>query len=193
MHWQMMGWAFLPLLILSVFPHKEPRYLIPVLPFVAILAGAGLWEFLLQIVHSPPGNAGKNQLKAVFLIFIFLGSLLFEMDQYRFRRSESAVVVAKYLRKQGHVNHAAVQQIWRAGGSLYLHGIPVREDLANDSIGDSGYFQSVLERPGLEYIALKDSDIKKYGYETVLAAKGFREVFLSRNIKRERYRLFRRF
>jgi len=39
-------WAFAPIVLLSFLPHKEPRYLVPVIPFWAIMAGFSAWHLL---------------------------------------------------------------------------------------------------------------------------------------------------
>ena len=94
------SWAIIPLVLLSILPHKEPRYLVPIIPFMAVLAGIGLWQWGGKIVRNNRRSLPGKQLLALLLVFTVIASFLFESDRFRFRRSESAVDAARYLMKQ---------------------------------------------------------------------------------------------
>jgi hypothetical protein len=184
-------WALIPLLILSIFPHKESRYLVPVIPFFAAMAGIGLWYWVKQTAENLRLQLPKRQMQALLLSFVFMGSLLFEIDGFRFRRSEAGVDVAKYLSKQKNIQSAAFEQIWRGGGKIYLHKIPHVLDISPDSIGDTRYLMKIINTPGLKIVVLKENDVKKYHYDTLLIKEGFEE-FHVRQKGRDRYRLFKK-
>ena len=45
-------WAWIPLAVLSALPHKEARYLIPITPFVCVLAVAGFSRVVTYVKGS---------------------------------------------------------------------------------------------------------------------------------------------
>jgi hypothetical protein len=184
-------WALSPLLLLSLFPHKESRYLVPVIPFFAAMAGIGVWYWLKETAANPALKLPKRQLQALLLSFAFIGSLLFEVDGFRFRRSEAGVDVAKYLTAQKNIQSVAFEQVWRAGGKIYLHKIPQVLDISPDSIGDPQYLMKIIDTPGLQIVVLKENDVKKYHYDDLLIKKGFEE-FHVRQEGRDKYRLFKK-
>jgi len=184
-------WTLIPLLLLSLFPHKESRYLVPIIPFFAAMAGIGLWYWLKQITENLMLELPKRQLQALLLSFVFMGSLLFELDGFRFRRSEAGVDVAKYLITQKDIHSVAFEQIWRGGGKIYLHKIPNVFDISPDFIGDTQYLMKIIDTPGLQIVALKEIDIRKYHYDEVLINKGFKEFHVRQNGK-DQYRLFKK-
>jgi hypothetical protein len=184
-------WALSPLLMLSLFPHKESRYLVPVIPFFAAMAGTGVWYWLKEAAGNPSLLPPKKQAIALMLSFVFIGSFLFEADRFRFRRSEAGVDVAKFLITQKNIQSVAVEQVWRAGGKIYLHKIPRVLDISPDSIGDPQYFKKIIDTPGLQIVAIKENDLKKYYYDDVLLKKGFEEFHI-RQKGRDKYRLFKK-
>ena len=66
-------WGVVPLATLNLFPHKEPRYVIPVIPFFAMMAALSFWS-LWMYFH-------KREYKAtlplqITIIETFLSTLL---------------------------------------------------------------------------------------------------------------------
>jgi 4-amino-4-deoxy-L-arabinose transferase-like glycosyltransferase len=79
-------WAFSALLMLSFLPHKEPRYLVPAVPFMAIMAGLSAWHFLEQnlktgfVLYLP-----RKQTRPFLALTLFaLGTVLLSSKDYRF-------------------------------------------------------------------------------------------------------------
>ncbi|MFC2146009.1 hypothetical protein ACFLRT_01535, partial [Acidobacteriota bacterium] len=147
--------------------------------------------WLKQTAENLSLQLPKRQLQALLLSFVFMGSLLFEVDGFRFRRSEAGVDVAKYLTTQKNVQSVAFEQIWRAGGKIYLHKIPQVMDISPETIGDPRYFMKIIDTPGLQIVALKENDVKKYHYDIVLIKKGFEEFHVPQK-GRDKYRLFKK-
>lgn len=107
-------WVGLPLLLLSLLPHKEPRYLLPILPFWAALAAFGAWQ-AIEVVRVSP----RKERLAIALLAVAIVGFLFETDRYRFRRATDAVDAAKYVAQQRPAV-VAIEHAWTAGGRLYL-------------------------------------------------------------------------
>jgi hypothetical protein len=79
-------WAFSPLIILSFLPHKEPRYLVPTIPFIAIMAGLSAWHFLEKNRGADFTIYLPQRLRRPFFalsLFVF-GTVLLSSKDYRF-------------------------------------------------------------------------------------------------------------
>jgi hypothetical protein len=107
-------WVGVPMLLLSLLPHKEPRYLLPILPFWSALAALGAWRAVEQCRVSP-----RKALLAVGLLTLLAVGLLVEADRFRFRRSADAVRVMEFVAAQ-HPKAVAFEESWNGGGWLYL-------------------------------------------------------------------------
>jgi hypothetical protein len=107
-------WVGVPLLLLSLLPHKEPRYLLPILPFWSAVAALGAWRALEGIRLS----RRKELLSAAFLALLAIG-LLVEADRFRFRRSAEAVRAMEFVASQ-HPKAVAFEESWTGGGWLYV-------------------------------------------------------------------------
>lgn len=120
--WRAALWFALPVLLLSVLPHKEPRYLIPVGPFLALVAAQGLWRAVedLDPRVSPARASGTRSFPlALGLVAALALAAIFEVDGYHVRRSDHEVERAR------DVGPAALrgvpgEDLWRFGGRLYL-------------------------------------------------------------------------
>jgi hypothetical protein len=79
-------WAFSPVIILSFLPHKEPRYLVPAIPFVAMMAALAFWKLLEK---TRDGHFERKLAARASPLMLFLALLLAEMiilshKDYRF-------------------------------------------------------------------------------------------------------------
>jgi len=126
------------------------------------------------------------------IIFAFIGSFLFEMDRFRLRGSESAVDLARFVNRQNGDGNIAVEQLWRAGGKLYFTRSNGTIDMSPDEIGNTGYFVSAIDKPGIEFVALKEEDIKKNQLDNLLVKMGFRQIDFGSVIKRDKYVLYKK-
>jgi len=79
-------WGFTPLVMLSFLPHKEPRYLVATIPFIAIMAGLSTWHFLEK--NGRKGFAiylpGKLMPPLLALSLFAVGAVLLSSKDYRF-------------------------------------------------------------------------------------------------------------
>lgn len=68
-------WAFSPLILLSFIPHKEPRYLVPSIPFFALMAGLSAWHFLKKNEGAEFKIYIPKRLSSFFFVLSFLAFL----------------------------------------------------------------------------------------------------------------------
>jgi hypothetical protein len=111
------AWLWLPVLMLSALPHKETRYLIPVIPYLCIAAGIGVHG----VIHDartvwPPARAYAAG--ALLLPLLLLG-LLQDMGGWRLARSNDEVVLAHRLAHE-ESGGIAIRGAWRLGGRIFL-------------------------------------------------------------------------
>jgi hypothetical protein len=184
-NWEPALWVLLPVCLLSLLPHREERYLVPALPFFALAAAQG-FRYLLLRFQQPGRERG-----ALLVMVALAGAVLFELEGARFRRSESAVDVARYVAGQPDARQVAIEQSWRAGSNLFLGRI-VLWDLDPRRVGERPYLWSLLSRSELQYVALRDESVRKAGLESVLDSAGFVAVRIARQSTHDPYRLFRR-
>jgi|GEM_PF-1993305 len=189
----MLIWAWAPLILLSALPHKEPRYLIPALPFMAMGAAWGTWNLLGRLgqdAASPDRKSVLDRWAILLVAALALGGLL-QLDGFRFRRSESGVEAARFLARQNIVGVVGIEQGWKTGGSLYLYPT-VWEDLNRRLMDDPAYMRGFLVRPDMNWVALQEGTIRKNHYEALFGECGFVEVRYSERTRRKEYHLFHR-
>lgn len=83
-------WVVVPLCALSALPHKEARYMIPVVPFVCLLAVEGLRRSI-----QFNAAARRDWLPAALVCGLSLG-LIHDVAHYRLPRSNAEVQLALY-------------------------------------------------------------------------------------------------
>jgi hypothetical protein len=189
----MLVWAWTPLIVLSALPHKEPRYLIPVLPFVTMGAAWSTWNLLGRLRQGAAAldrEPASNRWAVMLVAALSIGMLL-QLDGFRFRRSESAVEVARFVARQKGGGVVGIEQSWKAGGNLYLDP-KTWEDLDNRLTGDPAWVQNLLRRPEIAWVALQKKTIDRHHYQALLEECGFAEVVYSGRTRRKEYRLFHR-
>ncbi len=171
-------WTWAPVAILSLLPHKEPRYLVAVGPFLAMSAALGLRHLLARLAAW--GDERRLRLRLVqratwLLVLCAVAALLFEASAFRFRRSASGISVARYITAHGG-GGAAVEQLWRAGGHLYLRNVHPLVDLQIDSHSEPNTLDQVLDNPEVRWIAVHRLTGRANMDET-LARAGFDRAF----------------
>jgi hypothetical protein len=146
-------WAWIPIAVLTLLPHKEPRYVLPALPFLCIAA-------VLSLQHLAASRLSHRAISVIFLAAAT--SLAFEVSNWRPRRTDEAVRLAQVL-SQLRPSGIAAEQLWRLGGRLYFAGVagPVIE------LNSPADLERVLRISPDALLLLRSSDA--YSRETIIA------------------------
>lgn len=174
-------WAFLPLLLLSLLPHKESRYLLPAVPFLVMLAAAVFWR-LLKEARGP---------RSTLVLVLLLGIFLMEVTFLRFRSSEAAVDAARYVASSPNATGVVVQR-WTSGGRLYLWRLPFFGRLTQEEMEDRDYFLSQVSPDEVSFIIVETQDLELLGYERMLEELGYQQVSFPTRDDSDEYKLFER-
>jgi hypothetical protein len=190
----LLAFFWMPLVILSFLPHKEARYLLPVLPFFAICLAVALRNLLSRVeAENIISSRYPGRLyKPLFLVFLLVFGILFELDGFRFRRSEAAVDMAVFLNDRAKGSGVAIEQVWKAGGRLYMSRVKKIEDISPALVNDPQYVRKKIENPQIEFVALQKKDLQRYKYLNLIKQNGYREIQFTRRTDRNEYCLFRR-
>lgn len=112
------GFAFLAVnalgfgLAYSIVPHKEVRYLIPMMPLFFIIAGRGLERAVA--LH------GKPLLYGFAALTVIMGALV--AHSFGFSANDDGSQAMRYVGRQADSTGVAYQQYWfETGGYTYLH------------------------------------------------------------------------
>jgi hypothetical protein len=149
--WSIALWTWVPVVVLSVLPHKEPRYLMPMIPFLALSAGIGFAGITRRMLAAPRPAAGR--MAAALWTAVALGAAL-EMRSFNFRRTDGDVRLAERLSEDGALTGAAVEQLWRMGGHLYFPKNSTLIDLDRARFPERGFLASVVANPAITWILL---------------------------------------
>jgi len=181
-------WVVVPVLGLSFLPHKEIRYLVPYIPFLMILVGAGLWRSVRDATGSPHDRRWRM---GIFLAVALPAIVLHQVDLMRFRRSRDAVACAQYVAGRMDTGVVAFEQSWRAGRSLYLPRRVRMCDINTSTIADPTQTLNYARNPQVRFIGLRSQHATAYGYPQRLINLGFVPVQIGTSDRRE-YLLFER-
>lgn len=175
-------WAWMPVLVLSLLSHKEPRYLVPVLPFLALAAGDALWRLLRRFDDKSwrPGPVGLALLVGTGTAAVF------EISNFRFERSEASVELANAYRDEWRDGGVAVEQLWRVGGRLYLSEVPTLVDVAPEQLEQAGYLEQLVANRNVHWVLLRHHSLRA-DHRAVLAHVGYVEL----PIDHPTYRMFK--
>jgi hypothetical protein len=165
-------WALVPIGLLSLLPHKEPRYVLATIPFFALAASRTLWVWLETLrTAQPTRRAERTPLVALCLVVCLVGAALFDVSRFRFRRSEDQVRLAWMMAASGRHGIAA-EQLWRFGGRLYLADSEPLVDLDPGLADDDPLLRQTLCRPDVRWAALRRARVNE-ARRGLLEACGF--------------------
>ena len=184
----LLAWIVVPLLLLSLLPHKEIRYLVPYIPFLMVLVGIGLWRSVREITpstHHSRWRAGIALGVAVPAI------MLHQVDLMRFRRSRDAVACAQYVAARMDSGVVAFEQSWRAGRSIYMPRDVRMREINTTAIADPTQTLNYARNPRVRFIGLRSHHAIRYGYPQRLVNLGFVAVHVGTSDGQE-YLLFER-
>lgn len=160
-------WLWVPVVCLSLLPHKEARYLIPVIPFLSIAAAMGFWrivEICGRVRHTRRGAAAGFAVLPLLLL-----SVLHDAGGWRLGRSNDDVTLARYIRAQGR-GGVAVEQSWRVGGRPHLPDQEPFVELDDARLADAASrFQAFKD---VRWIAVRSGTAARLD-DAELAAHGF--------------------
>jgi hypothetical protein len=164
-------WTIVPLAALSMLPHKEARYVVAVQPFAclaATVATVAIAQQLRKLYVRPEVTRGA----ALALVVAVLLSVVFEVSNWRFRRSDDAVLAARAVALT-EPRSIAAPQLWRFGGHLYWRHVQTLIDLQTTS---HARLMSLVNTVRPEWVLLprnqlvgdKSSVVVEAGYAQVL-------------------------
>jgi len=167
-------WFIVPVVCLSALPHKEARYLVPVMPFVSVLGGLGAWSVFSQ--DAAARRPGRSVSRRLAVAAAFVLALLLEVDGFRFRRSEAAVDAVRLVADRGAAKVVALERSWMAGGHLYLRGARSLLEIEESHLVNASALQRFLTTSGADYVGLQRDTLAARGYDALLLRLGFTEL-----------------
>jgi hypothetical protein len=171
----LLTWTWLPLAVLSCLPHKESRYLIPIIPFVMIASALGI-QRIMQAASAPDASRWAA-VAGGFLTPLVLVASFQDAGGWRLARSNEEVRLARFLNARGG-GGLAVEQSWRLGGRPYLSGHEPLVDIGDARLKDAVSRYNAFK--DVRWIALKEAtasrldvlEMRSLGFERDLAWKG---------------------
>jgi hypothetical protein len=150
--WRPTLWWLVPTIVLSFLPHKEPRYLIPTLPFLALCAGYGLLEVSQTLERM---SLAKARRVALVLWIGVAAAVGFELGGFRFRRTDRDVDLARRWSGDWHREGVAIESPWRVGGQLYFPRAPgVVLAIDRESLSEDRYLQALASDRRVGWVLL---------------------------------------
>jgi hypothetical protein len=160
-NWQVGLWWLIPIALLSLLPHKEPRYLLPVVPFLALSAAQGLDHLLTtELVVSGRLWGFRKEAVALVLAVACVAAVVFEVGGWRFRKSDDGIRVAREITARGCHGAVAVEQLWRAGGRLYFRTCREVRDLEDGVGADLAKLAGLAAEPDIEWLVLRSPAVE---------------------------------
>lgn len=161
-------WLWTPVVLLSLLPHKESRYLLPVIPFLCIAATRGFLRVAEWVRHASELTGWRRWARDLFAP-LFALAVLHDVGGWRLARSNEGIRLAEYLRHSREVG-VAVQDPWRLGGLPYLSPLQPIFAVSPEQLSDPSGFAAVIK--DARWIAIR-SRVARTASETVLHAAGF--------------------
>lgn len=187
--WTLAAWTWLPVIVLSALPHKEPRYVIPVLPYFSMLAAASLWALAGWLGEAVDGRRLRV---APILLAACAASLVGEVGGFVIGRSDGAVALARNIARRSQVQGIVIESAWRLGGHLYL---PMAEPFINldpGQVENAAALGDVLRETKVVRVVLDAHRLARTHADKTVLALGFREVTPQVSTSVSGYRLFER-
>jgi hypothetical protein len=182
--WRLNVWLWLPIVLLSALPHKEPRYLIPSLPFLSLVAAAGLAWLIHRLTHLHSGVGDERQSvmrwwKPAIAVALVCGlglRTVFVVSGYHVRRTDAEVALAREVDLDTNVKSAAFEAAWRFGWHLYLVRLSRVDDLTPQDVASPEELRVAIGRHPVELVALSGGACKRLACADILLESGFREL-----------------
>jgi hypothetical protein len=153
--WRLGVWTLVPLVALSVLPHKEARYMVPLMPFLSIAAAAALSRFA--------GGGARREAGAVAMALVVL-CVAIELKNWRYREAPSDAEVRRIPPVAASRAAILAEDQWTFGGPLYLRQVPLLADVTPATLADR------LGDRRIDTVLLRGVDAEE---RTTLATHGF--------------------
>ena len=173
--WRPALWAWIPALMLSALPHKEPRYFVPIMPFVAMLAATGLWKAMTRLGDAAIPNRTSRPATAMAIVVAIAFSTALAITRFSLPRSNREIGLAKEVAVMPGVSGIGVEQLWRWGARLYLGRIPAIREL-DGSLGVSADLQRLAADPALTVVAIRVESCVRLSCDPTLQSAGLAEI-----------------
>ena len=161
-------WLWGPFALLSLLPHKEGRYLIPVVPFLSIAAARGFMRAIEWIRRTASATGWRRCARELFAPVLLL-SLLHEAGGWRLPRSNEGVRLAQYIRSS-EVAGFAGQDLWRLGGHPYLWHHDPLINITPELLDDRRATAAAVEH--VRWVALRTRTARTVG-DPIMDSLGF--------------------
>jgi len=161
-------WLWMPIALLSLLPHKESRYLLPVIPFLCIAAARGVLRTTEWIRHCSQAPGWRRSLRELAAPLLAL-SVLHDVGGWRLPRSNEGIRLVRHLRQSGGTGIAA-QDVWRLGGRPYLSPLEPIMELPPPLLADPNGLAAVVKQA--KWVALRYR-VARTGGDAPLRAVGF--------------------
>lgn len=161
-------WLWTPIVLLSLMPHKESRYLIPIIPFLSIAAARGFFRATDWIRRAQGIHGWRRWARDLFAPFLLL-SVLHQIGGWALVRSNEGIRLAQYLRSTPDAG-LAVQDSWRLGGAVYLWRHEPFVGVSPAQLADGDAASAALR--GSHWVALRSRTARTLG-DAVLPPLGF--------------------
>jgi hypothetical protein len=179
-------WTWLPIVVLSTLPHKEPRYLVPVVPMLSLLAAQGFIA-LLGVLRSRSDATAAAW--ALCLVVAVVGRVVDQTSKYHIVRSDREVRFAQQIAPSLSPPPVMAEQAWRFGGHLYLGQGRAVVDVGPDDLAPTDIAATVSRAsPGLVLVSAHTCASVRCA--SSLSSLGFVEMG-SPSLESFGYRLFR--
>jgi hypothetical protein len=190
--WIPAAWTWLPLVTLSLLPHKEPRYLTPILPYFSMLAAAGLWQVIVWLRQTETGRRDERRERTALVLTVSVVAMLVtEPAAYVLPRTDDGVTIARYIDANAPTGGVLSAPAWNIGGRLYLRHAHPFLDIEPARMNDRALIDAAIRTPGLTWLVLQERDVRTLGYEPLILAAGFEQIAVS-GLSDSSYRVYRR-
>jgi hypothetical protein len=164
-------WAGIPIVLLSMLPHKEARYMLPVLAFLSMLAGEGAWR-LIEWVRQRE----RQRLATIASLALGLFWLHSNLRSYPSPRSEDSVRAAILIGEQHPNGTVAFEWGTGSGGGIYMSAWQHRDLLPPLHDAPLAEIEGLIRREDLTCIALRARTLNRIGVESALQELGWSEL-----------------
>jgi hypothetical protein len=189
--WIPAAWTWIPVVTLSVLPHKEPRYLIPILPYFSTLAAAGLWQAIVWLRQTATrGREERRERAALVLTVSVVAVLMTEPAAYVLPRTDDGITIARYIAANTPTGGVVAEPAWNIGGRLYLQNAHPFLDIDPAQMRDRALIDAAIRTPGVTWLVLQERDVRAFGYEPLILAAGFEPIAVS-GLSISSYRVYR--